>query len=272
MEIKLKSYINACHEASDYVLEQFHSCYELVFYAKGSGNSTINGETCYFKDKSIALITPGSLHDEYSTTETQVYCCLFTYEGEFELKNGIYQPPGEEESARLELLFLQIDEEMRAKKTGYASLLDYLLGQIVTYFVRMTVTDRANPYDCIAYTKQYLKENSGSNLSFQLLADQIGYSYDRFRHIFRETVGISPAKYLYNVRIDKAKKLLLNSGYSVSQIAKMTNLGSVAHFVDIFKKETGLTPLKFRKTLEHSSEEVLNLTSGAGRHFSSNSL
>ncbi len=79
MEIKLKSYINASHEASDYVLEQFHSCYELVFYAEGNGNSTINGETCYFKDNSIALITPGSLHDEYSATKTQVYCCLFTY-------------------------------------------------------------------------------------------------------------------------------------------------------------------------------------------------
>ena len=52
---------------------------------------------------------------------------------------------------------------------------------------------------------------------------------------------------LKRIRIEKAKKMLENKVILVEQIAALCGFESPSYFIKIFKKETGLTPLEYRK-------------------------
>ena len=55
-------------------------------------------------------------------------------------------------------------------------------------------------------------------------------------------------EYLTMHRINKAKELLLvNSYLKVQDIARMTGFSDTSHFISMFKKATGMTPLEFRR-------------------------
>lgn len=63
--------------------------------------------------------------------------------------------------------------------------------------------------------------------------------------------GTSPFQYLLSVRIRQAKLLLNATDYSIEQVAAQTGFKDAGHFSQIFKKEVGITPLKYRKQTSH---------------------
>ncbi|MDE6659385.1 MAG: helix-turn-helix transcriptional regulator, partial [Eubacterium sp.] len=68
-----------------------------------------------------------------------------------------------------------------------------------------------------------------------------------FSKVFKETTGFSPYDYLLSVRLDKAKELLQKTDDSIQNIAFKTGFNSTSNFIYFFKKEMGISPLKFRK-------------------------
>ena len=62
-----------------------------------------------------------------------------------------------------------------------------------------------------------------------------------------DPADVIPADYIREQKIVYAKQMLLNSDYSVMQIADMLSFSSQSHFVQVFKNMVGLTPKKFRE-------------------------
>ena len=79
------------------------------------------------------------------------------------------------------------------------------------------------------------------------LAALVNLSPSRFRHLFKQETGTSPAQYLKDVRLRKAEIMLRTSFFSVKQILKQVGLGSNAHFVHDFRKMFGMTPTAYRR-------------------------
>ena len=92
------------------------------------------------------------------------------------------------------------------------------------------------------------REPSGS-WSTPALARVIGLSPSRFRHLFKQETGTSPAQYLKDFRLRKAEKMLRTTFLSVKQILKQVGLRSNSHFVHDFKKIHGMTPTAYRRTI-----------------------
>jgi YesN/AraC family two-component response regulator len=55
--------------------------------------------------------------------------------------------------------------------------------------------------------------------------------------------------YIRKHRIEKAKELMANSQYSLTEIAYLTGFSDQSHFTRIFKKHTGKNPSSYRKTI-----------------------
>jgi len=72
-------------------------------------------------------------------------------------------------------------------------------------------------------------------------------STGRFTEVFREEIGCSPREYLGQVRIQAAKKLLLDTDLTVSAIAAQTGFPDPAYFTRFFRQQLGLSPSEFRK-------------------------
>jgi len=81
------------------------------------------------------------------------------------------------------------------------------------------------------------------------LGELVNLSASRFRHLFKQETGTSPAQYLKDYRMRKAEKMLRTTFFSVKQILKQVGLTSSAHFVRDFRDLHGLTPTEYRRRI-----------------------
>lgn len=103
-------------------------------------------------------------------------------------------------------------------------------------------------------TPEYLREikhllDTDYSLPFRLDDLEKKYNTSKYR-ICREFVKFyndSPLQYVNKVRIQHAKRLLLESDQRINEIGHQIGIDNTNHFIHLFKKETGVTPLIFRK-------------------------
>ncbi len=79
------------------------------------------------------------------------------------------------------------------------------------------------------------------------LADQVGYSPFHFSRLFTARVGIGPGQYLTAVRIDRAKRLLLEGSAPVIDVATAIGFDSLSSFTRRFGAAVGVTPARLRQ-------------------------
>jgi AraC-like DNA-binding protein len=259
---ELQTFIHYNHPSLDYVLPQSHSCYELVFYANGHGRTTVNNEIYNYKDLDMVLIAPNVVHDEKSEVSTEVYCCLFNLQG-IELQS-LFIKSDHELSSIVHEKMKEIRDAYYSRESYFESYINSLIQQIVILIVRKLSSHEVSfsleeqNSRAIELSKKLLKEKLYLNTDLKVIAENIGYSYDYFRHIFKEYVGMSPKQYQLEQKLNRAKELLLNTTISIQSIAKQCGFGSGIAFNDFFKVKLKITPLKFRKLgLEHVDKVLL---------------
>ena len=93
-----------------------------------------------------------------------------------------------------------------------------------------------------------IETNFSSDLTAQALSEKVFVSPQYLSRLFRRFFSCPVYEYLTMHRINKAKELLLvNSYLKVQDIACMTGFSDTSHFISMFKKATGMTPLEFRR-------------------------
>ena len=95
---------------------------------------------------------------------------------------------------------------------------------------------------------QFMYDNYMQKLSVEDCARQCKLSPGRFAHVFKEAIGKSPLEYINEIRISKAKELLLSQNHTVSEIAEMVGFPNQIYFSKIFKKKTGVSPKQYSKS------------------------
>jgi transcriptional regulator GlxA family with amidase domain len=73
-------------------------------------------------------------------------------------------------------------------------------------------------------------------------------SSSRFRHLFKQEVGITPRRYIKQLRLRAAKQLLETSLLSVKEVTGRVGVNDVSHFVRDFKAAFGINPSEVRRT------------------------
>ncbi len=77
------------------------------------------------------------------------------------------------------------------------------------------------------------------------MADFCHLGVDHFSHRFKDTVGVSPVRFLTGLRVERAKELLLTESLSVSEVARLVGYQDPLYFSRVFKKFTGISPGMF---------------------------
>lgn len=92
-----------------------------------------------------------------------------------------------------------------------------------------------------------IRENIGNDIDFKQYAEEnnIGYSY--FRKMFKQYTGIAPVQYQLDLKIRRAREMLVLSDKTVKEIAFEMGFQSIHYFSRIFKKKTGMAPSEIRK-------------------------
>lgn len=99
--------------------------------------------------------------------------------------------------------------------------------------------------------QNYIAKNYMNDISITSLSDQFGLTPNYLSNLFHEKTGVKFIKYLTEVRISNAKRLLMQDEYiSVKNLALMVGYTSPRHFSNLFQKYTGCYPSEFRKKFE----------------------
>ena len=70
--------------------------------------------------------------------------------------------------------------------------------------------------------------------------------YSNFRRLFKEYTGLSPAKYIQEVRFSRTKEALTNSDRSIKEIAYDMGFDNYEYFFTAFRRLAGMTPAEYR--------------------------
>lgn len=96
--------------------------------------------------------------------------------------------------------------------------------------------------------KEYLNKHYAESINHQVLSEKFGLVPSYLSKVFNKYTGISPSKYIIKLRIEKAKKLLLEHPDRLAKdIADIVGYTDPNYFSRIFKRETGLYPSEFRE-------------------------
>jgi AraC-like DNA-binding protein/mannose-6-phosphate isomerase-like protein (cupin superfamily) len=107
----------------------------------------------------------------------------------------------------------------------------------------------------ITRVMEWLREHLDENAAISDLADVAGLSPSYFRRWFHREVGSSPRDYVTQLRIERAKRLLAETGRSVTEIAMELGYSTSAYFTAVFHRETGTTPTDFRRPIRAAVEK-----------------
>lgn len=94
--------------------------------------------------------------------------------------------------------------------------------------------------------QDWIESHHAQPLTIELMALQAGVSERTFKRRFSAATRLPPNLYLQQVRVDKAKKLLLATQLAVREIAAEVGYENVSFFVRLFKARTGTTPARWR--------------------------
>ncbi|MBQ3088257.1 MAG: helix-turn-helix domain-containing protein [Clostridia bacterium] len=88
---------------------------------------------------------------------------------------------------------------------------------------------------------------SSSDFSIKHLANSCNISEAHFRRLFMQVYHTSPKKFITSYRLDKAKQMLKEFDFSISEICEKCGFENAYYFTRVFKANTGMTPSEYRK-------------------------
>jgi len=105
------------------------------------------------------------------------------------------------------------------------------------------------PEGRLARAAAFFESNMHRQISLAEAARHVHVSPETLGRLFRAHYRTSPMQYLVRLRMARARELLQNRRYNISQVANACGYGSLQYFSRAFKKEFGLSPRAFRRRL-----------------------
>lgn len=222
--------------------------YSFAFKFSGETVYVCEGKK-YVSDNTHLLLIPKEKSYYFKTLEVG-QCIMIEFDSDVEI--GEFYSYKINDSTEIGRLFTHLNHLWTIKADGYELA---SLSTIYEILYKIHISDNMGYaalkrkkilQPAIAYIQDHYAETDITN---DKLAALTGISTVYFRRLFNEAYRVSPMKYIHNIRIDKAKKLLLSDYHSISFIAESVGFSSVYSFSRAFKNATGVSPSEYIKKM-----------------------
>lgn len=147
-------------------------------------------------------------------------------------------------------LFSEAALRWAQRSAGYAlrcaGILSDLLGLLCEESKDHDLSSRIPHYSRIKKALE-LVEHTPLDVNVEQIANEVGLSASRFRHLFKAVTGLSPTRYVNTKLILRARDLLVSGEYNVSETAEELGFENVYYFSRLFKAISGQSPSSFLK-------------------------
>jgi AraC-like DNA-binding protein len=263
-----------------------HDFFELHYIANGSGTNTSPDGQILLESGTLYIAKPGEAHAQVSNPKNpmKLFYVGFYFDGleskepwELEYAVSILKLQSRMVFDRffpIEPIVARIVKEMSDHREHSSMMINHLFSQLFIEVFR-SLKERfsrdengiCSNIEIIRSTIDYMKIHLSEPYDNALLANRICMSTSHFRRLFSQIVGIPPAKYFMNLRIELAKSLLSGSR-SITNTAETVGFESVEHFSKTFKKHVGLCPSHYQKQrFEERSKQTGDTVNGYPTSF-----
>ncbi|BCN29713.1 helix-turn-helix domain-containing protein [Anaeromicropila herbilytica] len=95
--------------------------------------------------------------------------------------------------------------------------------------------------------EDYISENYNKQISLVHLANYVGFSSYYLSKLMKEAFDINYCEYLTKIRVEKAKDLLQEREFTISEISYKVGYSEPKYFSNVFRKMEGISPSEYRK-------------------------
>lgn len=250
------------------VLQEF----QLNYITEGGGLLENEFGTFQIKPGTLMIIRPGIRHRYRPLKKSGWVENYIGFEGDLAnnlLNRSIF-------SSKQSVIYTGIREELldtyykifdlvQKEEPGFqqisSGLIIKLLGHLIAFQKRRNFSG-THIETVIQKTRFYMRDNIETKVDLTQLADKHAVAYSYLRKMFKKYTGISPHQYHLELKMMRARELLLTTEKSIKEIAYDLGFDSIHYFSRLFKKKTGANPTELReKSLLHAEmgyEELKN--------------
>jgi AraC-like DNA-binding protein len=247
------------HREKDLVKEHYHAVHQLLYVIGGRGSVTLDASTHEMREEQVAVILPYTRHAVISDSSLTLLVLAFdasildSYVQQTLMRNYFQKSlicslhASESNEMRLLLRKMLYDQAKEDQLNDLALRINMMQTlHVLARSLQLSAATDANSLRADRI-KQLIDAQYFSNLSSQDIASRMGISTRYVNTIYKERFQMTPLQYLTEVRINHAKKLLVESEKDIATISFEVGYENLTTFYRVFKQTTGSAPNHYRQ-------------------------
>ncbi len=239
----------------------WHDRFEVLIIDEGSMLAHIAGEEFVAKAGDVVIINPGCTHEATAIEEISYRVMMFELVAQFAQDKTAYRllrpfvthasvfMPLINDSEVLEIIE-QIFKVTGEKRKGFQLMQVGLVYQFLsvlfekhqdTRYVRPVAEGR------LRQVIEYIADHYCEEISSSSISEMFGYDESYFCRLFKSVVGVRPMEYIRVLRLEKARRLLINEKIGISKVALECGFSDMNYFTRCFRRHYGITAGEYRK-------------------------
>ncbi|MDO5398118.1 MAG: AraC family transcriptional regulator [bacterium] len=235
--------------------------YEIMYVRKGSRQAFVKEHTYNLTSGNLLFINKNTLHKTHRVSdEYERFVINFTddyilpsikRQMQILFEQRIYLLQKLSETDKLFFSIFSEWEKLRKGDNIAGDNIKCYINILLSYFIRnhnkYAYNDAKITNPSIERLIRYMNDNFKSPITLSSAAQMLHLSQSHLSRIFLKYTGFGFLKYLTILRIENGKRLLENTNMSVKQIAFECGFNDSNYFSFVFKTETGISPLQYKK-------------------------
>lgn len=246
----------------------YHDTLEILYCLNGSIKVHVDGQSIELKHKQLIVFDANEVHALHSDSSLYMFICiqidkkqLATYIPDLELYRIVCRPipvdhPSYDHYLQLCRDILKLvsynKNEATTDKLRLNGAILSIFADLIDYFSIFTPSQTSSPEkkpnDTIREIITYVNEHFTEDITLEDMASMCGFSKEYFCRYFKQHMGLTFLRYLGEVRIAYAGKLLTTSDIAISDAMLKCGFTNQTIFNRLFKEIYGMTPREAKKT------------------------
>ena len=174
-----------------------------------------------------------------------------------QLDSGAASPVADVPASELQTYYELVDELRHhySRESGRQVFANFLAQTVTRYLAPVVAVDiPAGTPDWLAETLSWLNQQHDQLPALDELLAHTCRCKEHVTRQFTQWIGLSPARYLAKLRIDRAAELLSTTNYPVQEVCDQVGFANESYFYRLFARQKGMTPLAWRR--KHGSRSI----------------
>lgn len=235
-----------------------HDFYELDIITNGNSYTLLNGKRYELAPGTIFFMTPTDFHEYEYLTGFDLYNIQFTndaisselLEVTVKLKQNVFNPDEKSFNEIIRLVSVMYD----LNQSDLSEIQTRILESILLLLIKSKSTEKKTPRESDTPNKDiqravmYIHAHFKENPSLSAVAATLPLNSKYFCTKFKEYTGETYKEYLKRIKLRYARRLILATSFSITDVAEHSGYSSQSHFNREFKDYYGVSPLALRKS------------------------